>query len=111
MKQLTGLDATFLHLETPSQFGHVSGLSIYRRPDDPDYNPYAEWRTQLEQRLHLLEPLRRRLVEIPPAIDPPCWVDAPHLALAVHVRHAAVPRPGSDEQLSAVVARIVGRPL
>ncbi len=36
MKQLTGLDATFLHLETASQFGNVSGLSVFTRPDDPD---------------------------------------------------------------------------
>ena len=52
MKQLSGLDATFLHLETSAQFGHVSSLSIYTRPDVPDYRPYDAWRTQLQQRLH-----------------------------------------------------------
>ena len=65
MKQLSGLDATFLHLETSAQFGHVSSLSIYSRPDTPGYQPYDAWRRQLEQRLHLLEPLRRRLAEVP----------------------------------------------
>ena len=39
MKQLSGLDASFLYMETGSQFGHVSSLSIYERPDDPDYEP------------------------------------------------------------------------
>ena len=39
MKQLSGLDASFLYMETASQFGHVSSLSIYERPDDPDYEP------------------------------------------------------------------------
>src|SRR3712207_118348 len=111
MKQLTGLDATFLHMETGAQFGHVSGLSIYQRPDEPGYDPYRAWRTQLEQRLHLMEPLRRRLVEIPLGLDHPYWIDDPDFDLDFHVRHAAVPPPGSDEQLTKVVARIVGRPL
>src|SRR3954465_9180619 len=111
MKQLTGLDATFLHLETGSQFGHVSGLSIFARPDVPGYEPYARWRAQLEQRLHLLEPLRRRLVEIPLGVDHPYWIRDPDFDLDFHVRHTAVPPPGSDEQLANVVGRIVARPL
>src|SRR3712207_158411 len=111
MKQLTGLDATFLHMETGAQFGHVSGLSIFERPDTPGYDPYVAWRSQLEQRLHLMEPLRRRLVEIPLGLDHPYWIDDPDFDLDFHVRHAAVPPPGRDDQLAAVVARIVGRPL
>ena len=111
MKQLTGLDATFLHLETGAQFGHVSGLSIYARPDTPGYDPYAAWRAQLEQRLHLLEPLRRRLVEIPLGLDHPYWIEDPNFDLDFHVRHSAVPPPGRDDQLAEVVARIVARPL
>ena len=111
MKQLTGLDATFLHLETASQFGHVSGLSIFKRPDLPGYEPYARWRGQLEQRLHRLEPLRRRLAEIPLGLDHPYWIADPDFDLDFHVRHTAVPPPGSDAQLAKVVGRIVGRPL
>jgi len=111
MKQLTGLDAAFLHLETPAQFGHVSGLSVFGRPDTPGYDPYAAWRSQLEQRLHLLEPLRRRLVEVPLGLDHPFWIADPNFDLDFHVRHTAVPPPGGDDQLANVVARIVGRPL
>ena len=63
MKQLTGLDATFLYMEAGgTQFGHVSSLSIYEPPDRPGYDPLGEWRAAIEKRLHLLEPLRRRLV-------------------------------------------------
>src|SRR3954452_20948122 len=111
MKQLTGLDATFLHLETGAQFGHVSGLSIYRQPDTRNYDPYAAWRMQLEQRLHLLEPLRRRLVEVPLGLDHPYWIEDPDFDLDFHVRHSAVPPPGRDDQLAAVVGRIIARPL
>ena len=111
MKQLSGLDASFLYMETASQFGHVSSLSIYERPDDPDYEPLPSWRHQIERRLHLLEPLRRRLRDVPFELDHPFWVDDPDFDLDFHVRHTAVPPPGSDEQLAELVARIVGRPL
>src|SRR3954451_1749971 len=111
MRQLTGLDSSFLNLETPTQFGHVSGLAIFSRPDVADYDPYAAWRAQLEERMHLLEPLRRRLAEIPLGIDHPYWVADPDFDLDFHVRHTAVPPPGNDEQLARTVGRIISRPL
>jgi WS/DGAT/MGAT family acyltransferase len=89
----------------------VSSLSIYERPDDPDYEPLASWRHQIERRLHLLEPLRRRLRNVPFNLDHPYWVDDPDFDLDFHVRHTAVAPPGTDEQLAELVARIVGRPL
>src|SRR3954447_8762752 len=111
MKQLTGLDATFLHMENAAQFGHVSGLSIFARPDEPGYEPYRAWRAQLEQRLHLLPPLRRRLKEVPLGLDHPSWVNDPDFDLDFHVRHTAVPPPGTDAQLATTVSRLVARPL
>jgi WS/DGAT/MGAT family acyltransferase len=111
MKQLTGLDATFLHLETSSQFGHIAGLSIFARPDIPDYQPYVAWRAQIEQRLHQLEPLRRRLAEVPFGLDHPFWIEDPDFDLDFHVRHAAVSEPGSDQELADLVAQLIGRPL
>ena len=111
MRQLTGLDATFLYVETDKQFGHVSGLSILKRPDDAAYAPYDAWRSSIAQRLHLLEPLRRRLVEVPLGLDHPFWIEDPDFDLDYHVRHTAIPPPGGEEQLSSLIARIIGRPL
>jgi WS/DGAT/MGAT family acyltransferase len=111
VKQLTGLDASFLFLETSSQFGHVSSLSVFARPEVTGYEPLSEWRAQIERRLHLLEPLRRRLREVPFGIDHPFWIEDPDFDLDFHVRHTAVPPPGSDHDLGNLVARIVGRPL
>jgi diacylglycerol O-acyltransferase len=110
MKQLTGLDATFLFMETSSQFGHVSSFSIFERPGD-DYEPLAAWRGQIERRLHLLEPLRRRLRTVPFGIDHPYWVDDPDFDLDFHIRHTGVAPPGDDHELGDLVARIVARPL
>jgi diacylglycerol O-acyltransferase len=111
MKQLTGLDATFLHMETSKQFGHVSGLSIFEKPDSPGYDPYTAWKSQLSERLHLLEPLRRRLAEVPLGLDHPYWVEDSNFDLDFHVRHTAVPPPGRNEQLQNTVARLVSHPL
>lgn len=111
MKQLSGLDATFLHMETPSQFGHVSSLSVYELPEDPTYQPLEAWRAQIERRLHLLEPLRRKLVPVPLNLDHPFWIEDPAFDLDFHVRHTAVPPPGTDTQLANLVARIIGKPL
>ena len=110
MKQLTGLDATFLYMETPSTYGHVSGLSIYDRPS-PDFDPLQAWRDQIERRLHLLEPLTRRLRNVPFNLDHPFWIEDPDFDLDFHVRHTAVPPPGGDEQVQDLVARIIARPL
>lgn len=110
MKQLSGLDATFLYMETAKQFGHVSGLSILAKPN-PAYQPLAAWRTQVESRLHLLEPLRRKLVTVPLGLDHPLWIEDADFDLDYHVRHTGVPPPGTDEQLGEVIARIIGRPL
>ncbi len=111
MKQLSGLDASFLYLESARQFGHVSSLSVFARPEDRDYEPFAAWRAQIEGRLHLLEPLRRKLRFVPFGLDHPFWIDDADFDLDFHVRHTAVPPPGNNEQLGELVARLIGRPL
>ncbi|MEM9133205.1 MAG: wax ester/triacylglycerol synthase family O-acyltransferase [Actinomycetota bacterium] len=112
MKQLSGLDASFLNMETASSFGHISGLAIYRRPhDDPDFDPYEAFRSQLEPRLAVLEPFRRRLIEVPFGLDRPYWINDPDFDLDFHLRHIAVPGTGDEEQLGALVGRLIGRPM
>ena len=66
---------------------------------------------QIERRLHLLEPLRRRLREVPFGLDHPYWVEDPDFDLDFHIRHTAVAPPGDDRQVGELVARIIGRPL
>ena len=111
MKQLSGLDAGFLYMETSTSFGHVSSLSVYDRPADPSFRPFDAFRTQVEAALPHLEPFRRRLVEVPFELDHPYWVADPSFDLEFHLRHQAVPPPGDDEQLAAQVARVIGRPM
>ncbi len=111
MKQLTGIDTSFLNLETGNAFGHVSSLSVYARPDDPDFDPYAVFLAQLEKKLPLLEPFRRRLVEVPFGLDRPYWINDPDFDIARHVRHVAIPDGGGRDHVEDLLARLIARPM
>ena len=110
MKRLSALDTTFLFMETANSYGHVSSVSIYDRPY-PDYDAYAGFRSVIERRLGVLEPMRRRLVKDPLDLDRPYWIIDPDFNLDFHLRHLAIPSPGTREQLEAQVARLASRPL
>jgi WS/DGAT/MGAT family acyltransferase len=112
MRQLSSLDAQFLAVESARIYGHVAFLGIY----DPSTAPSGRLdmpavTTLLRERLHLLPPLRWRLVEVPLGIDLPYWTDDPDFDLDFHVRETALPSPGDDRQLAETVARVFGRPL
>ena len=108
MKQLSGLDASFLYMETPTTYGHVNGLAIYERPS-PDFDPYQAAYERFDALLGRLEPMRRRLVEVPFQLDHPYWIDDPDFDLNYHVRHIGLAPPGGADQLAEQVSRIVGR--
>ncbi len=110
MKQLTGLDASFLYMETPTTFGHVNGLAIYQRPSD-DFDPFELVYRRFEGMIGRLEPMRRRLVQVPLRLDHPYWIDDPDFDLDYHVRHIGLAPPGAADQLAEQVARIVARPM
>lgn len=111
MPQLTGLDTSFLSMETPTTYGHAASLAIFD-PSGMDANLSLDGvKRLLEQRLHLVPPFRRRLVEIPLGLDHPYWIEDPDFDLDFHVRHIAVPPPGDRQQLADLVARIVARHL
>ena len=74
MKQLTGMDVSFLLMETANTYGHVNGLSIYERPS-PGFDPFTEVRKRLGIMVGHLEPLRRKVVEVPFELDRPYWVE------------------------------------
>jgi diacylglycerol O-acyltransferase len=110
MKQLSGLDAGFLYMETPTTFGHVNGLAIYERPS-PDFDPFQAAYDRFGAMIGRLEPMRRRLVEVPFQLDHPYWIDDPDFDLDYHVRHIGLAPPGAADQLAEQVSRIVGRPM
>ena len=111
MQQLTGLDAAFLALETANSTGHVGGVCILDPKEAPAPLTLARLTEVLGERLPLVPVLRRKLLNVPLGLDQPYWVDDPAFDIEYHIREIALPRPGSDAQLSEQVARLHARPL
>ncbi len=107
--RLSALDASFLYLEEASTPMHVGGVSIFRRPKAGfDYDRLVEL---IEQRIALVPRYRQKVRHVPGNLARPVWVDDPDFDVAYHVRRSALPKPGSDEQLTELVARLMSRPL
>jgi WS/DGAT/MGAT family acyltransferase len=111
MQRLTGLDATFLYMETPTAYMHVAGLMILDPSTIPDGFTFEDVHEFYESRLHLAAPFRRRLAEIPLGLHHPLWIEDPDFDLDYHLRHIAVPSPGGERQLADLVSRLVAIPL
>jgi diacylglycerol O-acyltransferase len=113
MQQLSGLDAAFLSLDSPTSTGHVGGVHLIEAAGaDGEHRLTLERLTALlEERLYLVPPLRRRVVEVPFGLDQPYWIEDGEFDLEFHVREVALPAPGSMRQLTEQVARIHARPL
>lgn len=100
MRQLSGLDAMFLNLETNAVPMHIGGLTIVDPATAPKDFGFESVRRLIESRLHLLPMFRRRIVTSPLNLDLPYWIEDPEFDIEHHVRHRALPRPGNDRQLA-----------
>ncbi len=111
MQQLTGLDASFLALETANTTGHIGGLSVLDPSGAPAPLTLARLTEVLAQRVPLVPVLRRKLLNVPLGLDQPYWIDDADFDIEYHVRELALPRPGSGAQLAEQVSRLHARPL
>ncbi len=106
MKRLSGLDATFLHLETPEMAMHVGALHVFELPKGFKGKFVTALRRHMTERLPLAPPLRRRLWMMPMNITNPVWVDAePDMAHHVAL-HKLPPRTRND---MAALEKLVGK--
>jgi WS/DGAT/MGAT family acyltransferase len=112
-ERLSAQDRAFLHFEDATTHMHLGGLVIFEA--GPLTLPtggvdIARIRRHIAGRLHLVPRYRQRLAWIP-VFNQAVWVDDDHFTLSYHVRHAALPRPGDDEQLKQLTARIMSQQL
>jgi diacylglycerol O-acyltransferase len=108
-ERLSAQDSMFLHIEKPQQPQHVGSLGILEGGPMRD----ADGRFRLDlareviaERLHLVPRFRRRIMTVPLDQGRPVWVDDEDFDLGYHVRLTALPKPGSEEQLLALFARL-----
>ena len=107
--RLTALDASFLHMERLDHPMHVGAMSVLEGEPFFDANGHfriGEVRDLVLSRLPLLPRFRRRLMNVPYDQGRPIWIDDDRFDITYHVRHTALPKPGSWEQLVALTTRI-----
>ena len=100
--RLTAVDASFLAQEGPDAHMHLGAVMIFEEPPPS----YADFVNQIRSRLHLVPRYRQKLAVPPLETGRPLWVDDTSFNLEFHVRHTALPKPGSELQLRALAARI-----
>jgi WS/DGAT/MGAT family acyltransferase len=112
MHQLTGLDASFLYLETPNAPMHISSLNVYDQTTaEGGKVRFKDIIENLNRRVRALPPMTRKLVTVPLDLDHPYWVSDGHFDPEFHIRHIALPKPGDWRQLCILVSRLHARPL
>ena len=94
MKALSGLDASFLYLETPRMPMHIGSMAIIEGTIN-----FEDFKTYIEQRLHQVERLQQKVVFVPLGLDRPYWVQDPNFDLDRHLFCTALPKPGRWQDL------------
>ncbi len=111
MKRLNGWDAMLLYSETPNIHTHTLKIGVIDAADfDGDFT-FEVFRRTLRRRLHLLEPLRYRLIDIPLKLHHPMWLEKSDIDLDYHLRRVRVRRPGGRRELNEVIGEIASTPL
>ncbi|MDT5168898.1 MAG: diacylglycerol O-acyltransferase / wax synthase [Mycobacterium sp.] len=111
MKRLNGMDALLLYSETPNVHTHTLKIAILDTGDRDVEFGFDEFRQALAQRLHLLEPLRYKLVDIPWWVHHPRWLQNCEVDLDYHLRRVQVPAPGGRRELDRVIGEVASTPL
>jgi diacylglycerol O-acyltransferase len=107
LDRLTSIDASFLHQEGPASHMHIGAVLVFEGLPPP----FDDYLDHVRGRLHLVPRYRQKLATPPLEAGRPLWVDDPTFNLEYHVRHAALPSPGTEQQLLLLSARIASQPL
>ncbi|HEY4809744.1 MAG TPA: wax ester/triacylglycerol synthase family O-acyltransferase [Solirubrobacteraceae bacterium] len=104
---MSPVDSSFLHVENDTTPMHIGAVSIFEGPPPP----FEDLRAMVASKLGLVPRYRQKVRSVPLAVGPPVWIDDPHFSLDYHLRHTAIPKPGGDEQLRQMAARIFSQHL
>jgi WS/DGAT/MGAT family acyltransferase len=107
LDRLTSIDASFLHQEGEASHMHIGGVLLFEGPA-PDFQDYLD---HVRGRLHLVPRYRQKLATPPLETGRQLWVDDSTFNLEYHVRHTALPAPGTEDQLFLLASRIISQQL
>lgn len=111
MQRLSGMDASFLYMETPTHHMHVVGLLLLDPREVEGGFSAARVKQLISSRIHLMPMLRRRLVDVPLGINHPMWIEDPDFNLDSHILHVGAPPPAGTHELGEIVGRFASLPL
>lgn len=111
MERLSGLDATFLYLETPSLHMHVAMTMVIDPSTMEGGYSFDRIKEFIRTRAHLVPPFHRRVVGVPFNLAHPVWVDDPEFDIDYHVRRIGAPAPGGRRELADLAAQIASTQL
>jgi diacylglycerol O-acyltransferase / wax synthase len=111
VKRLNGMDAMLLYSETPNLHTHTLKVAIVHTADFAGEFTFDVFRRTIARRLHLLDPLRYQLVDIPWKLHHPMWLEDCPVDLDYHLRRVRVPAPGGRRELDGVIGEIASTPL
>jgi WS/DGAT/MGAT family acyltransferase len=101
------MDAMLLYSETPNLHTHTLKVAIIHASGFT----FDAFRHTVARRLHLLDPLRYQLVDIPWRLHHPMWLEDCPVDLDYHLRRVHIPEPGGRRELDEVIGRIASTPL
>lgn len=107
MERMTPTDARFLDLEDGVHHMHLGSIGIFDGPA-PSYDDLLG---DVATLLPRVPRYRRKIRRVPLDIQRPVWIDDGHFNIRYHLRHAALPEPGSDEQLRILMGRLMSQQL
>jgi diacylglycerol O-acyltransferase / wax synthase len=107
LDRLTAVDASFLHQEDADSHMHIGAVTIFEGPPPP----FVEVAEHIRSRLHHVPRYRQKLAYPPFESGRPLWIDDASFNIEYHVRHSALPAPGTEQQLHRLAARIASQQL
>lgn len=111
MDRLSGLDASFLYLETPEQLLHVCAALVLDPATMPDGYDFVQLRQKVADAVSDVPVFRRKLKRVPLGIDHPVWVDDAHFSIDRHVHRMALPAPGNYHEAQQLLGHLAGQPM
>jgi diacylglycerol O-acyltransferase / wax synthase len=111
MERLSGMDATFLYIETPKNQTHMTGVLVFDPSTMPGGYSFDKMRSFVRSRLVRSPAFTRKLARVPFNLAHPVWVEDPDFDMEAHIHRVAVPSPGGPRELGDMAGDIAGRPL
>ncbi|ORV89026.1 WS/DGAT/MGAT family O-acyltransferase [Mycolicibacterium iranicum] len=111
MQRLSGLDASFLYLETAAQPLHVCSILELDTTTMPGGYTFDKLRDQLSLRIRAMPEFRERIADTPFNLDHPVWLEDNDFDVDRHVHRIGLPSPGGRNELAEICGHIASLPL